>query len=60
MLQIYAQLKQRGLQYKLYILGMDVTQNSLISQIQQLGLENDVRILGIKSNVFRFLEKAKL
>lgn len=60
MLDIYAQLKQKGIPHKLYILGDGEQREALAQRIQELGLEQDCLLLGANSNPYPFMKNAKL
>ncbi|WP_439256575.1 glycosyltransferase [Lonepinella sp. BR2271] len=60
MLDIYATLKQKGVNQKLYIIGEGYTRSQLSEKITALGLENDCFLLGLKDNPFPYMQNAKL
>lgn len=60
MLDIYARLKQKGIRQKLYIIGEGYERAALTEKIDRLGLQQDCLLLGIRSNPFPFMKKAKL
>lgn len=60
MIDIYYQLKQKGINEKLYIVGEGYLRPELEQQIKNLGLENDCLLLGRKNNPFPYIKKAKL
>ena len=60
MIEIYAQLKQKGIQEKLYIIGNGPQGESLQERINSLGLQEDCLLLGHKDNPFVFMKHAKL
>ena len=60
MINIYHQLKQKGITQKLYIIGEGYLREELTQQINTLGLENDCLLLGKKDNPFPYMKNAKL
>lgn len=60
MIEIFAQLKQKGIQEKLYILGDGDSYSMLQEKIHQLGLENECVLLGSRTNPMPFMKQAKL
>ncbi|MDY5420495.1 glycosyltransferase [Actinobacillus porcinus] len=60
MINIYHQLKQKGMTQKLYIIGEGYLREELTQQINTLGLENDCLLLGKKDNPFPYMKNAKL
>lgn len=60
MINIYYQLKQKGIKEKLYIIGDGNCYDELKKQIQLLNLQNDCFLLGNKDNPYPFMKKATL
>ena len=60
MIDLYHQLKQKGIREKLYIVGEGYLRSELEQQIKTLGLEKDCLLLGRKENPFPYMKKAKL
>ena len=60
MIDLYHQLKQKGIREKLYIVGEGYLRPELEQQIKTLGLEKDCLLLGRKENPFPYMKKAKL
>lgn len=60
MLEIYADLKQKGIKEKLYFVGDGPSKQLLLEKIQSLGLEEDCLLLGQRKNPYIFMKKAKL
>lgn len=60
LIDIYADLKGKGIKNKLYILGDGEQKNDLQKKINALSLENDCYLLGNKLNPYPYLRKAKL
>ena len=60
MIDIFAQLKAKGIKEKLYIIGDGPSRQQLQDKITALGLENDCLLLGAKSNPFPYMKAAKL
>lgn len=53
-------LKQRGVSFIWYILGDGPEKNKLMSLIKTYGLDNDVLLLGIKSNPYPYISQADI
>lgn len=61
MIDIYASLKEKGINEKLYIIGEgDSLKKKLEEKIISLGLQNDCILLGNRNNPYPFMKKAKL
>lgn len=60
MINMYHQLKQKGISQKLYIVGDGYLREELAMQIKSLGLEQDCLLLGKKDNPFPYMKNAKL
>ena len=60
MLDIYSQLKQKGIKEKLYIIGAGPNYSKLEERIKELGLEGDCLLLGRRDNPYIFMKHAKL
>ncbi|HHV6871678.1 TPA: glycosyltransferase [Haemophilus influenzae] len=60
LVDIYAALKQKGIQEKLYLIGNGNQSPAIKARIIELGLENDCIMLGRKNNPMPFMKKAKL
>ncbi|MFZ7257098.1 glycosyltransferase, partial [Avibacterium avium] len=60
MLEIYAKLRQKGIREKLYIIGDGSSKLLLQNKINELELENDCLLLGIRDNPYPFMKAAKL
>ncbi|WP_231113002.1 glycosyltransferase [Haemophilus haemolyticus] len=60
MLDIYSQLKQKGVKEKLYIIGDGPNYSKLEERIKDLGLEGDCLLLGRRDNPYLFMKYAKL
>lgn len=60
MIEIFAQLKQKGIQEKLYIIGSGNSYRLLKEQIQKLNLQDACLLLGARDNPFPFMKRAKL
>lgn len=59
MIDIFYELKQKGIKEKLYIIG-NGDSSRLESRIHELGLQNECLLLGKRDNPFPFMKKAKL
>lgn len=60
LIEIYPSLKARGIKEKLYIIGEGQERKNLEKMVKDLGLENDVFILGQKSNPYIWMKNSKL
>lgn len=60
MIDIFNELKKKGIKEKLYIIGGGHSYDMLLSRIKELGLENDCLLLGQRTNPIPFMKKAKL
>lgn len=60
LLEIYALLKQRGLQHKLYFIGDGENRQNLEKLITELGLEQDCFLLGTIENPYPYFKNADL
>ncbi len=60
MINIYYQLKKRGIQEKLYIVGDGECREKLEKQIESLNLQEDCFLLGNKDNPYPLIKNAKL
>lgn len=60
LIDIYYNLKNRGIKDKLYIIGDGPQKVELEEKIKELNLEKDVLLLGQKKNPFPWMKNAKL
>ncbi|GAA6325598.1 glycosyltransferase [Fusobacterium ulcerans] len=60
LIEIYYQLKKRGVTEKLYLLGEGDEKENLQKKIKSLNLEKEVVLLGQKINPYPWIRKAKL
>jgi glycosyltransferase involved in cell wall biosynthesis len=60
LIDIYYNLKNRGIKDKLYIIGDGPQKVELEERIKELNLEKDVLLLGQKKNPFPWMKNAKL
>ncbi len=60
MVEIYSELKKKGIEEKLYILGDGPDKENIESKIKELNLEDDVLLIGQKKNPFPWMKNAKL
>lgn len=60
MIEIFSQLKLKGIQEKLYIIGEGKSYSILQEKIKELGLVNECILLGPRANPLPFMAKAKL
>lgn len=60
LVEIYANLKARGVKEKLYILGDGPDRINIENKIKELNLEKDVFLLGERKNPFPFMKAAKM
>ena len=60
MIDIFAQLKAKGIKEKLYIIGDGSSRPQLQEKIHALGLENECLLLGEKTNPFPYMKAARL
>ena len=60
LIEVYYQLKKRGIIEKLYLLGEGDEKEKLQKKIKNLNLENDVILIGQKINPYPWIRKAKL
>lgn len=60
LIDIYAELKKRGLKHKIYFLGDGQNRASLEQKIRQLGLEQDCILLGTQHNPYPYFQHADL
>lgn len=60
MVDIYHQLKQRGITQKLYIIGDGWGEEALREKINALGLQDDCLLLGKRDNPYPFMKNAQL
>lgn len=60
LLDIYAQLKQNGVQHQLYIVGSGELHADLTEKIYKLGLQQDCLLIDAQSNPFPFYQHADL
>ncbi|WP_439256576.1 glycosyltransferase [Lonepinella sp. BR2271] len=60
MIEIFYQLKQKGIKEKLYIVGDGGSKPLLEEKIKSLNLENDCLLLGERANPFPLMKNAKL
>lgn len=60
MIDMFNELKKKGIKEKLYIIGEGASYNELQERIKALGLENECVLLGARTNPMPFMKKAKL
>lgn len=60
LIEIYSQLKNRGIKEKLYILGEGPEYDNLKKLIDEKKLEKDIFLLGQKNNPYVWMREAKL
>ncbi|WP_426710472.1 glycosyltransferase [Cetobacterium sp. SF1] len=60
LIDIYFNLKKRGVKEKLYLLGDGPDYDYLKNKIEKLNLEKDVLLLGQKTNPYPWMKNAKL
>ena len=60
LVEIYANLKSRGVKEKLYILGDGPDRINIEKKIKELNLEEDVLLLGERKNPFPFMKAAEM
>lgn len=60
LIDIYYNLKNKGIKDKLYIIGDGPQKSELEEKIKELNLEKDVLLLGQKKNPFPWMKNAKL
>lgn len=60
LIEIYSELKRRGAKEKLYLLGDGSEREKLRSRICELGLEEDILLLGQKKNPYPWMRNAVL
>ena len=60
LVEIYGELKKKGLKEKLYILGDGDDRPNIEKKIKELNLEEDVLLLGQKKNPFPYMKAAKM
>lgn len=60
LVEIYAELKRKGIKEKLYILGDGDDRPNIERRIKELNLEDEVLLLGQKKNPFPYMKAAKL
>lgn len=60
LVEIYSELKKKGVKEKLYILGEGDDRPNIEKKIKELNLEEDVLLLGQKKNPFPYMKAAKM
>ncbi|MGL4802117.1 MAG: glycosyltransferase [Cetobacterium sp.] len=60
LVEIYGELKKKGVKEKLYILGEGDDKPNIERKIKELDLEDDVLLLGQKKNPFPYMKAAKM
>ena len=60
LVEIYGELKKKGIKEKLYILGEGDDRPNIERKIEELNLQNDVFLLGQKNNPFPYIKGAKM
>lgn len=60
LVEIYGELKKKGIKKKLYILGEGEDRPNIERKIKELNLEEDVLLLGQKKNPFPYMKAAKM
>ncbi|MGL5760877.1 MAG: glycosyltransferase, partial [Cetobacterium sp.] len=60
LVEIYGELKKKGVKEKLYILGEGDDKPNIERKIKELNLEDDVLLLGQKKNPFPYMKAAKM
>ena len=60
LVEVYANLKAKGVEEKLYILGDGPDRINIENKIKELNLEKDVVLLGERKNPFPFMKAAKM
>ncbi|MGL5639372.1 MAG: glycosyltransferase, partial [Cetobacterium sp.] len=60
LVEIYSELKKKGVSQKLYILGDGEDKPNIERKITELNLQNDVLLLGNRRNPFPFMKNAEL
>lgn len=60
LVEIYSELKKKGVSQKLYILGDGEDKPNIERKITELNLQNDVLLLGNRKNPFPFMKNAEL
>ena len=60
LVEIYSELKKKGVSQKLYILGDGEDKSNIERKIAELNLQNDVLLLGNRKNPFPFMKNAEL
>lgn len=60
LVEIYSELKKKGVSQKLYILGDGEDKPNIERKIAELNLQNDVLLLGNRKNPFPFMKNAEL
>lgn len=60
LVEIYGELKKKGVKEKLYILGDGDDRPNIERKIKELNLEEDVLLLGQKKNPFPYMKAAKM
>ncbi|MGL5413929.1 glycosyltransferase [Cetobacterium sp.] len=60
LVEIFAELKKKGIKEKLYILGEGEDRPNIERKIKELNLEEDVLLLGQKKNPFPYMKAAKM
>ena len=60
MIEIFAQLKAKGIKEKLYIIGDGPSRQQLQDKINDLGLEKECLLLGNRNNPYPYMKAAKL
>ena len=60
LIEIYKNLKEKGIKEKLYIIGEGKERDKIEKLIEKLGLEKDILLLGKLKNPYPFFKNAKL
>lgn len=59
-LEVFSKLKTEGFKFKYYIIGDGILKDKLLSQINELGLTDEVKLLGIKENPYPYIKQCDL
>ncbi|PAV31542.1 glycosyl transferase [Virgibacillus profundi] len=59
-LEACAKLKKNGISFRWYVLGKGPLEKEIREQIQALGLEKEMILLGVKSNPYPYIKEADL
>ncbi len=60
LMKAYKSLKDKGIKEKLYIVGHGPSKEDISSLINELNLEEDVKLLGMKKNPYVWMKNSKL